>query len=59
MEITNIMTDAGNDGGARSLSRNRIGDVGAVAIGEALKTNTTLSELVCVKSGREWRLTAH
>jgi len=34
-----------NNGGARSLSSNQIGDAGATAIGEALKTNVALTGL--------------
>lgn len=44
---------------ARSLNGNQIGDAGAAAIGEALKTNTALSVLQCAErvlvSGMGWR----
>ena len=37
------------EGGARRLVDNHIGDAGAAAIGEALKTNVALTELQCVE----------
>jgi len=37
------------DGGAHSLDNNQIGDAGAAAIAEALKTNAALTTLACVK----------